>query len=131
VIAVGDASGQEQIQFSKGSTSKSIKVTIPAKTEKLYSLRVKQDQVINFSVSGDINVSSSERFPVISLNLQNGVDGIDEWLDGEGFLSVLAGRSGLFEVSVVNSSDRARTFTMKVSVTNNRADYLGGEDPDQ
>lgn len=125
------ANAQTKIQFAKGASSKTLTVTIPANGEKTFSVQVKKDQVINVEVSGDVNVSKTNEFPVISLNLTNGEEELDNWQDGEGYLSILTGKNGTYIFSVANSDKkRARSFSMKVSVTNNRSDYMGGEDVD-
>ncbi len=126
LFLVSEANAQTKIMFAKGATSKTITVTVPAKSEKLFSLIVRQDQVINVGITGDIFVSKSEQFPVISINAGNAEEGIDQTQDGEGYLSILAGRNGTFTFNVSNSSNRARTFKMKVAVTNDRTDFAGG-----
>ena len=126
LFLVSEANAQTKIVFAKGAYSKTITVTVPAKSEKSFSLIVKSEQVINVGITGDIFVSKSEQFPVISLNSTNAEEGIDQTQDGEGYLSILAGRNGTFKFSVSNSSNRARTFKMKVAVTNDRDDFAGG-----
>lgn len=128
-VCVSEANAQTKILFAKGASSKTMSVTIPAKDEKTFSVQVRSGQVINVTVSGDINVSKTTEFPVISVNLTNGEEGVDNWQDGEGYLSILAGKNGTYVFSVANSDKkRARTFSLKVSVTNDRSDYMGGED---
>lgn len=117
---------QIDIKFAKGASSKIISVTVPANDERSYAVLVKKGQVINVTVSGDIAQSRTIKFPVISVNLTNGEDEVDHWQDGEGYLSILTGTDGNFIFSVTNSSNRTRTFRMKVSVTNDPDDYLGG-----
>ena len=127
VVFVFTANAQIPIQFAKGASEKTLTVTVPAKGEKQFSIAVKKDQVINFGVSGDINVSKTTEFPVISINLTNGVEDVDNWQDGEGYLSILAGKNGVYIVSIANSDKkRARTFTLKAAVSNNKDDYQGG-----
>ncbi len=131
-VFVSEANAQSNIRFAKGASSKTMAVSVPANGEKTFSVQVKEDQVINIQISGDINISKTTEFPVISVNLTNGEDGVDNWQDGEGYLSILTGKKGIYVFSVANSdSKRARTFTMKVSVTNDRADFVGGEEVDQ
>lgn len=121
-----------KIMFAKGASSKTLTVTIPAGKAKSFSIQVRENQVINIAVSGDINVSKTTEFPVISVNLTNGEEGVDNWQDGEGYLSILAGKNGNYIFSVANSDKkRARTFSMKVAVTNDRADFAGGEEVEQ
>lgn len=123
-----DLNAQTKVVFAKGASSKVLTITIPANGEKSFSVQVRKSQVINVGISGDISVSKTNEFPVIGLNLLNGEDGVDNWQDGEGYLSILTGTDGNFIFSVSNSSKRARTFKMKVSVTNNQDDYMGGTD---
>jgi hypothetical protein len=128
LFLVSNANAQTKVVFAKGAMSKTLTVSVPAKGEKKYSITVKNGQVINVGVSGDIQVSKTEEFPVIYLGLQNGVDGVDNSQDGEGYLSILAGKNGTYIFSVTNSDKkRARTFKMKVSVSNNRKDFAGGD----
>ncbi|MFT3744613.1 MAG: hypothetical protein QM785_10020 [Pyrinomonadaceae bacterium] len=132
-IAIGfvfasNTNAQTQVVFAKGTTEKTMTITVKPKDMNTYALNVKSGQVINVSVSGDIAISKTNEFPVIGLNLSNGVEDTDQWQDGEGYLSVLAGRDGKFVVSINNSDKkRSRTFKIKFSVTNNRDDYQGGE----
>ncbi|HMS42203.1 MAG TPA: hypothetical protein PKE69_18365 [Pyrinomonadaceae bacterium] len=126
LFLVSETNAQTKIVFAKGTSSKTITVTVPAKSEKKFSLIVKDGQVINVGVSGDIGVSKTNDFPVIYLNATNAQDGVDQTQDGEGYLSILAGRSGTFTITVSNSSNRARTFKMKIAVTNDRNDFEGG-----
>lgn len=127
---VTNSNAQNSVQFARGASSKTISVTVAANDDKSFSVQVRNGQVINVEVSGDINVSRTNEFSAISVNLANGEDGVDNWQDDSGTLSILAGRSGKYIFNVSNSSNRPRTFKMKVSVTDNRDDYLGGEDVD-
>ncbi len=127
-----DNSAQTPVIFAKGASSKTMTITVGPKDMKTYSISVREGQVINVIASGDIAISKSNEFPVIGLNLANGVEDVDQWQDGEGYLSVLAGHTKKYVVSINNSDrKRARTFTMKVSVTDDKADYVGGESTDQ
>ncbi len=126
------ASAQTPVVFAKGANSKTMIITVGPKDMKTYSISVREGQVINFTASGDIAISKTNEFPVIGLNLANGVENVDQWQDGEGYLSVLAGQTKKYVVSINNSDrKRARTFTIKVSVTDDKADYVGGESTDQ
>lgn len=123
-----NTNAQTAITFAKGTSEKTLTITVSAKGEKLYSITVKKGQVINVGVSSDINISKTNEFPAISTNLNNGVENADNWQDGEGYLSILAGRNGAYIINVANSDKkRARTFKLKVSVSNNKDDYMGGE----
>jgi hypothetical protein len=128
LFLVPESNAQTAIQFAKGASSKTVSVTVAANGEKSFSVQVKSGQVINVEVSGDMSVSKTNEFSVISVNLANGEDGVDNWQDDSGTLSILTGRNGKYIFNVSNSSKRARTFKMKVSVTNDRDDYQGGED---
>ncbi|MEK7723919.1 MAG: hypothetical protein AAB336_06190 [Acidobacteriota bacterium] len=120
------------VQFEKGASEKTLTITVKAGGTNKYSVSVKKEQVINFGVEGDINVSKATEFPVISINLDNGVEKVDNWQDGEGYLSILAGKNGKYIVSVSNSDKkRTRTFKLKVKVTNDKGDFAGGEEVDQ
>jgi hypothetical protein len=131
LFLVSTANAQTPITYKIG-TEKVLTITVPAGKEKLYSMTVKKGQVINLGISGDIGVSKTNDFPVISLNLNNGVEDVDRSQDGEGYLSILAGRNGKYIVNVANSDKkRARTFKLKVTVSNNKEDFLGGEEVDQ
>lgn len=131
-IFAGNTNAQTQVVFAKGTTEKTMTITVKPKDMNTYALNVKSGQVINVSVSGDIAISKANEFPVIGVNLTNGVEDTDQWQDGEGYLSILSGRDGKFVVSINNSDrKRARTFKIKFSVTDNREDYEGGEKVDQ
>jgi hypothetical protein len=128
LFVVSSADAQTKVVFVKGTTSKTMTVTVKANGESQYAITVKKGQVINVGVEGDIGVSKNNNFPVVSTNLTNGVENVDNWQDGEGYLSILAGKNGTYIVSVANSDKkRARTFKLKVSVSNNKDDYEGGE----
>lgn len=127
-IFAGEANAQTPVVFTKGTTFKTISVTLPANGEKEFSVAVASGQVINVTISGDIAVSKTNEFPVVSVGLVGGEDGVDNWQDGEGYLSVLTGRKGKYVFTVANGSKRARTFKMKVQVTDNPDDYQGGID---
>lgn len=121
------ANAQTPIAFAKGASSKTMTVTMKPNSETKYAITVKKGQVINIGLSGDIMVSKKTEFPVISVNLDNGVDGVDNWQDGEGYLSILAGKNGKYVFTVANSDKkRARTFKIEVKVSNNKDDYMGG-----
>lgn len=131
-VSAANAQTTTPVTFAKGTSEKTMKITVKAGGTNNYSLGVKKDQVINVGIEGDINVSKTTEFPVISLNLANGVEDVDRSQDGEGYLSILAGKNGKYIVSVFNSDKkRARTFTIKFKVTDNKEDFLGGEEVEQ
>lgn len=127
LLFVSNTKAQTPIQFAKGASSKTMTITVKPNGETKYAITVKKGQVINIGISGDIGVSKGNDFPVVSVNLDNGADGVDNWQDGEGYLSILAGKSGKYVFTVSNSDKkRARTFKMEVKVTSNKDDYMGG-----
>lgn len=126
-FAKGTSNAQTPIMFEKGKSEKTISLTLPSGKEKTYSVAVNKGQVINLGLSGDIKVADDNEFPVISLNLLNGENEIDDWQDGEGYLSILTGRKGNYIFKVSNSDRyRSRTFAMDLKITSNKSDYLGG-----
>ena len=134
LVFVSSATAQTPtvVTFAKGATEKTMTITVAAGITNKYSITVKKDQVINVGVEGDINVSKTTEFPVISVNAANAVEDVDQTQDGEGYLSILAGRNGKFIIDVANSDKkRARTFTIKFKVTDDKADFAGGEEVDQ
>lgn len=134
LVFVSSATAQTPtvVTFAKGATEKTMTITVAAGKTNKYSITVKKDQVINVGVEGDINVSKTTEFPVISVNAANAVEDVDQTQDGEGYLSILAGRNGKFIIDVANSDKkRARTFTIKFKVTDDKADFAGGEEVDQ
>ncbi len=125
---VSAVNAQTKITLTKGTSTKTMSVTVPAKGEKKFSITVKKGQVINFGVSGDIDVSKKDKFPVIYLSLLN-AEGKDRTQDGEAYLSIIAGRNGTYIIGLTNSDKkRARTFKLEVKVSNNKEDFAGGED---
>jgi hypothetical protein len=110
-----EARAQTPIVIEKGASSKTVTVTIPAGASRRFSIVVRRNQIINIDVPADV-----------SANLTNGADTVDNWQDGEGFLSILTGRKGAYVFSLSNSSRRVRTFKMRVAITDNRDDYRGG-----
>ncbi len=126
--SAADTSAQTPVVFAKGTSAKTMTITVGPKDMNTYSISVREGQVINITVSGDTAISKTNEFPVIGLNLANGVEDVDQWQDGEGYLSVLAGQTKKYVVSINNSDrKRARKFTLKVSVSSDKADYMGGE----
>jgi hypothetical protein len=117
------ASAQTKIVFARGAFSKTITTTLAPGRGKSYSVSVRSGQVINVDLSGDIATSKTNNFPVVFVNLNNGENGIDEFQDGEGYLSVLTGRDGKYIFTVRSGSTRARTVKFKVAVTDDINDY--------
>lgn len=132
LVFVSSAFAQTKIVFAKGATTKTMTITIKPKGEMNYSIAVKKGQVINAEVEGDIQVSKTDLFPVIYLGLNNGADGVDNWQDGEAYLSILAGKNRTYIFNVGNSDKkRARTFKLKITVSNKKEDFMGGIPVDQ
>lgn len=131
-VFAGSTNAQTPVVFAKGTTEKTMTITVKPKDMNTYALSVKSGQVINVSVSGDISISKTEEFPVIGLNLTNGVEDVDQWQDGEAYLSVLTGTTKKYVISINNSDrKRARTFKITFKVTDDIADYAGGIKTDQ
>jgi hypothetical protein len=131
-IFATNANAQTAVVFAKGTHEKTMTITVKPKDMNTYSLSVRKDQVINVSVSGDIAISKTEEFPVIGVNLTNGVEDVDQWQDGEGYLSVLTGATKKYVIAINNSDKkRARTFKITFKVTSDRSDYAGGTDAGQ
>jgi hypothetical protein len=125
---VSTANAQTPIVFGKVAKEKIITITVRANRTNKYSISLKKNQVVNMAVEGDIGVSRDNDFPVISLNLTNGIENVDQSQDDEGTLSILAGRNGKFIISVFNSDKkRARTFRLKLVLSNDKAAFAGGE----
>ena len=121
---------ETRIEFAKGKTYKTMKITLPAETSRIFALYTASEQVINVDVSGDIYLKHSAgmgEMPLIRIGLLNGGN-TDNWQDGAGFLSVFTGRKGKYLIDVYNAGSQTKTFTMNVSVTNDFEDYRGGID---
>lgn len=131
-VSAAKAQTSTTISFAKGAVEKTMTITVKAGGTNKYSISVRKDQVINVGIEGDIMVSKTTEFPVISINSANAVEDVDRTQDGEGYLSILAGRNGKYIIDVFNSDrKRARTFTIKFKVTDDTADFAGGEEVDQ
>lgn len=130
-VFVSAANAQTPVTFAKGASGKTMTVTVKAGGENKYAITVKKDQVVNIGVEGDIGVSKTNDFPVVYINVDY-KEGVDRTQDGEAYYSLLAGRSGKYIITVSNSDKkRARTFKLNVKVTNDKADFLGGEEVEQ
>jgi predicted RNA methylase len=128
LILASEANAQitTPIQFEEGKSEKVLTITVGASKEAKYSINVKKNQIINFLAESDIMVSKKDEFPVISLNLDNGSEDVDNWQDGEGYLSIFSGKAGKYVVTIANSDKkRARTFKLTVKVSNNKEDFMG------
>lgn len=119
------ASAQTKIVFARGAFSKTISTTISPGRGKSYSVSVRSGQVINVDLSGDIATSKTNSFPMVFVNLNNGENGIDQFQDGEGYLSVLTGRDGKYIFTLTNGSKRSRIVKFKVAITDDINDYFG------
>lgn len=130
-VFVSAANAQTPITFAKGTSSKTMSVTVKAGGENKYSIVIKKDQVLNIDAEGDIGISKTNDFPVIAINVDY-KEGVDRTQDGEAYYSLLAGRNGKYIITVSNSDKkRARTFKLNVKVSNDKADFQGGEEVDQ
>ncbi len=119
------ASAQTKIVFARGAFSKTISTTVAPGRGKSYSVSVRSGQVINVELSGDIATSKSNSFPMVFVNLNNGENGIDQFQDGEGYLSVLTGRDGKYIFTLTNGSKRSRLVKFKVAITDDINDFFG------
>ncbi len=127
LVSAANAQTPTPITFAKGASEKVLTITVPAGKENKYAITVKKDQVVNIEVEGDIYVSKTTEFPVVSINV-NYKEGVDRTQDGEAYYSLLAGRNGKYIITVSNGAKEARTFKLQVKVTNDKADFAGGED---
>ena len=119
------ASAQTKIVFAHGAFSKTISTTVAPGRGKSYSVSVRSGQVINVELSGDIATSKSNSFPMVFVDLNNGENGIDQFQDGEGYLSVLTGRDGKYIFTLTNGSKRSRLVKFKVAITDDINDFFG------
>jgi hypothetical protein len=119
------ASAQTKIVFARGAFSKTISTTIASGRGKSYSVSVRSGQVITVDLFGDIATSKSNSFPIVYVNLDNGVNGEDQWIDGEGYLSILTGFDGKYIFTVDNGSKRSRSVKFKVTITDDIKDFAG------
>lgn len=130
-VSATNAQTATPITFAKGASEKTMTITVAAGKANKYAITVKKDQVVNVGVEGDIGVSKTNDFPVVSINVDY-KDGVDRTQDGEAYYSLLAGRNGKYIITILNSDKkRARTFKLIVKVSNDKADFQGGEEVDQ
>jgi hypothetical protein len=124
-LFVSTTNAQTPITFGKGQKEKTITVTVKPKGENKYLISVKKGQIVNVDAEGDIGVSKTNDFPVVWINMN--YEDIDQTQDGEAYYSLYAGRTGKYVITVGNSDKkRARTFKLKVAVSNNKEDFRGG-----
>ena len=126
LFLVSKANAQTPITYKVG-TEKVLTITVAAGKANKYVITVKKEQVVNIGVQGNIGVSETNDFPVVSIDV-NYKDGVDRTQDGEAYFSLLAGRNGKYIITVYNGAKEARTFKLKVKVSNDKADFLGGEE---
>jgi hypothetical protein len=126
LFLVSAANAQTPITYKVG-TEKVLTITVKAKSSNKYAITVKKGQVVNVGAEGNIGISKANDFPVISINI-NSKDGVDRTQDGEAYYSMIAGRNGKYIVSIGNSAKESRTFKLKVTVSDNKEDFLGGEE---
>ncbi len=126
LFLVSSANAQTPITYKVG-TEKVMTITVKSNSNNKYAITVKKGQVVNVSVEGNIGISKPDDFPVISIGI-NTKDGVDRTQDGEAYYSMIAGRNGKYIIGVGNSAKNARTFKLKVLVSNNKEDFLGGEE---
>ncbi len=129
-VSAANAQTPTPITYKVG-TEKVMTITVKAGKSIKYAVTVKKDQVVNINAEGDIGVSKTNEFPVVSINIDY-KEGVDRTQDGEAYYSLIAGRNGKYIITVSNSDKkRARTFKLNVKVSNDKADFQGGEEVDQ
>jgi hypothetical protein len=126
LFLVSAANAQTPITYKVG-TEKVLTITVKAKSSNKYAITVKKGQVVNIGAEGNIGISKTNDFPVISINMDY-KEGVDRTQDGEAYYSMIAGRNGKYIISVGNSAKESRTFKLKVTVSDNKEDFLGGEE---
>jgi hypothetical protein len=123
---VSNANAQTPITFEKGKMSKTLTLTLTANSDKKFSIAVKKGQVVNILFDGDVQVSKKDQFIIVGAEWLNATD-VDNTQDGEGYLSLFSGKKGTYIFSVGHTDKkRARTFKMKVTVSNKKDDFMGG-----
>ncbi len=113
------SNGPTAIKFDKGKSSKTMNVSLKGDESRKFTIDVGKGQVINVTLQGEGEKSAS-------VNLLNGKDGVDNWEDGFGYLSILTGRKGIYTIEIKAQNGKNLSFPMKVAVTNNPDDYEGG-----
>ncbi len=108
-----------RISFAKGTSEKTISVTLPPKGKKTFILSVGLKQAINVTLLNE-NVSSD-----LSFNLLN-ASRADKFEDYEGGLTVLTGGKGDYAFSVSNNKNFSVAFKIKVRV-GKASEYEGGQ----
>lgn len=123
---VSNANAQTPITFEKGKMSKTLTLTLTANSDKKFSIAVKKGQVVNILFDGDVQVSKKDQFIIVGAEWLNATD-VDYTQDGEGYLSIYTGKKGTYIFSVGHTDKkRSRAFKMKVTVSNNKDDFMGG-----
>jgi hypothetical protein len=110
---------------------KTMTVTLKAGASSKYAITVKKNQVINVSTSGNTGIEpNKDSFSVVNPSIGY-KEGVDQTQDGEGYFSIYTGRSGKYIITVKNGAKQSRTFKLTVEVSNNKKDFLGGEEVEQ
>ncbi len=117
------ATAQTRISYAKGTSEKTITVTIPANGKKNFVLAVNKNQAINANAL----LQNSDDLIFIGFNLDSAKESVDKWQDYEGGLTVLTGRKGDYIFSVINNTKKTMTFKMKIRV-GGASEYDGGGD---
>ncbi len=102
-----------RVNFDKGKFSKTIKLAMSgSENSKRFVIRANANQTVNIKIGSEWD---SQR---ITMNLENGVDGKDEWVDGQGYLIISTGRNGDFIFTVRKADDSSFATNMKVFIGN-------------
>lgn len=128
LVFVSGANAQTPTPISyKVGTEKVMTITVKAGKSNKYAVTVKKGQVINVSTSGNIGLSKTNNWSVVNPSIDY-KEGVDRTQDGEAYFSLVAGRNGKYIITVSNGANNVRTFKLNVEVSNDIADFEGGEE---
>lgn len=116
---------QPPITFAKGQKEKTLSITVKPKGTNKYVVTAKKGQVINVTTSGNVGLSKTNPWSVVNPSIDY-KEGVDITQDGEGYFSIYTGRNGKYIIEVGSSAKESRTVKLKVVVSNNKEDFLGG-----
>lgn len=109
----------ERISFAKGTSEKTISVSLPPNGKKSFVLSVGLKQAIN------VNLLTNQVASDLSFKLLN-AGKADKFEDYGGGLTVLTGRKGDYIFSVSNNTNKSVPFRIKVRV-GKASEYEGGQ----
>lgn len=100
-----------RIKFDKGKSSKTIDLVMGVGTKsRKFVIGAAKGQTIN------VDIMTKNAVERIAMNLNNGVDNQDDWLDGFGYLMVTTGRSGDYVIEVIKLDKKYLEAKMKISI---------------